>query len=201
MNTVRSLLAAAVAATVCSTTLVAATASAETPAERSAETPAPAPGRVIKPGQVGQAVAGMTVAEALATGEFDADVPAPPCDPIRLRPKGVWRHQYAVLVNQQDRIAEIAVFGTRPRTVQGLGVGSTNREVKQAYGPRLSAPIEVGFGQWGRFVRRGTGAERRWIGFLFGEAFVADRPLRGRDEVTLVGVRTRFKPGLVLDGC
>ncbi len=157
--------------------------------------------RVIKPAQVGQAKIGMTVAQAVATGEFNQDVANPPCDTIRLQPNRPWKHQYVVFVNDADRIAEIDVFGSRPRTVRGLGVGSTNAEVRQVYGSRLSAPRKVGFDQWGRFVQTGTGPARTWIGFLFGEALVDDGPLRARDTVTLVGVTKGERPPLVLDGC
>ncbi len=197
-SNLRTVLAGAVTAAVCSAALVGVAAEGDA---ASSSVRADVPGRVIKPGQVGQARTGMTHAQAMATGELNEDVANPPCEPIRLQPKGPWKRQYVVLVDGRDRIAEIAVFGTRPRTVHGLGVGSTNREVRQAYGARLSPPREVGFGQWGRFVSRGTGADRRWIGFLFGDQMVDDGPLRPRDEVTLVGVRSRVRPSLILDGC
>ena len=158
-------------------------------------------GRPIRFGQVGKTKAGMTVAAAAATGEFDQDVQNPPCDPIRLRPTGVWKDRYVVFVNGADRISEMEVLGRRPRTLEGLGVGSTNAQVEAVYGSELSAPMNVGYLQWGRYVSQGTGAERRWIGFLFGDALVADGPLTSSDKVTLVGVRKRFKPGLMIDGC
>ena len=183
-------------AVACAAALVSGTTSAD--AERSA---APVEKRVIKPGQVGKALTGMTVAQAMATGQFNKDVPAPPCDPIRLQPKGPWKNQYFVTVNANNRISEINVFGSRPRTVHGLGVGSTNAEIKEVYRGRLTAPEEVGFGQWGRYVKKGAGPDRRWIGFLFGDAFVDDGALKPQDTVTFVGVRSRFKPGLIADGC
>jgi hypothetical protein len=162
-------------------------------AERAVET------RIVKPGQVGQALVGMTIAEAMATGEFNKDVPNPPCDPVRLQPKGIWRNQYVVFA--RARIKEMAVFGSRPRTRAGLGVGSTVREVREVYGSRISPPRVAGFDQWALFVKRGEGADRKWLGFLFGEALVADGRLRGRDTVTLMGVTKGLRPSLILDGC
>ncbi len=156
--------------------------------------------RIIKPGKVGKARVGMTVAEAMATGQFDKNVPNPPCDPIRLRPKKPFKRAYSVFVSG-GRIVEMAVGGTRPHTPSGLRVGSTYRQVKRAYGGLLSAPREVGYGQWGAFVHTGTGADRRWVGFLLGEAIVADGPVQGSDAVTLISVTKGQRPLLALDGC
>jgi hypothetical protein len=155
--------------------------------------------RLVKPGQVGKAQVGMTIAEAMATGEFDQDVPNPPCDPVRLQPKNAWKNQYVVFADSE--ITEMAVFGSRPRTGTGLGVGSSVREIRAVYGARLSEPKVVGFEQWGLFVKRGQGADRAWLGFLFGDALSADGPLRARDEVTLMGVTHGKRPALMLDGC
>ncbi len=156
--------------------------------------------RIIKPAQVGKAKIGMTVKEAMATGQFNKNVPNPPCGPIRLQPKKPFRYAYVVGV-RHGKIIAMDVTRPRPHTPAGLRVGSTYRQVKKVYGARLSQPTEVGYGQWGAYVGRGKGAERRWIGFLFGEAFVDERPVRGRDKVTLIGVTKGERPPLMLDGC
>jgi hypothetical protein len=154
--------------------------------------------RIVKPGQVGKAVVGMTIAEAMATGQFNQNAPNEPCPPVPLQPKGSWKNQYTVFTS--NTITGMAVFGTRPRTGTGLGVGSTVREVREVYGQRISAPRTAGFEQWALFVKRGKGADRMWLGFLFGEA-PTDRNLRPRDKVTLMGVSKGKRPDLILDGC
>ena len=162
------------------------------PADRAAA------GRVVKPGQIGKAVVGMTIAQAMATGELNQDVDNDPCEPVRLQPKGSWKRQYVVFADTE--ITGMMVTGSRPRTAAGLGAGSTVREVREVYGTRISPPRESGFEQWGLFVKRGSGADRRWLGFLFGEAST-DRKLRGRDKVTHLGVSVGKRPDLYLDGC
>ncbi|MGA8846168.1 MAG: hypothetical protein WB471_06095 [Nocardioides sp.] len=157
--------------------------------------------RIIKPAKVGKAKVGMTVKQAMATGQFNKNVPNPPCGPIKLQPKQPFKNAYSVFVNDDDRIIEMNVTGTRPRTSHGLRLGSTYRQVKEAYGEGLSEPTEVGYLQWGVYAGVGEGADRRWIGFLFGEAFPDDGPLRGKDEVTLVGVTKGERPALMMDGC
>lgn len=156
--------------------------------------------RIIRPGQVGKAKAGMTIAQAMATGELDKNVPNPPCGVIRLQPKAPYAFQYVVLT-AGGKIVEMAVEKRRPQTRYGLRVGSTAEQVASDYGTALSPAVEAGYGQWARFVKVGTGADRRWIGFLFGEALVEDGPLAPTDPVTLIGVSKGKRPGLMLDGC
>ena len=94
------------------------------------------------------------------------------------------------------------VFGRDVRTPGNIGVGNTVAAVKKTYGIKLGAPQNVGHGQWGRFVSYGTGGNRVWIGFLFGDALVADGPLKSTDKITLVGVsRGGGRPELMIDGC
>lgn len=162
------------------------------PADRAAS------GRIVKPGQIGKAEVGMSIAEAMATGEFNQDVENEPCEPITLQPKGSWKNQYVVFA--ETEITGMMVTGSRPRTGAGLGVGSTVREVREVYGARISPPRESGFEQWALFVKRGSGADRKWLGFLFGDAST-DRKLRGRDKVTHMGVSVAKRPDLYLDGC
>jgi hypothetical protein len=158
--------------------------------------------RYLYPGQVGQVKAGMTAAQAVATKEVKADTPGP-CvgGTTPLRATYPFNHEYAVFVDDDGRVAEMDVFGKHVRTPQGIGVGNTLAAIKKAYGSKLGGPVEVGFGQWGRYVSYRTGANRVWIGFLFGDAFVADGPMRSTDKITLVGVSRGVRPWLMIDGC
>ena len=157
--------------------------------------------RVIKPAKIGKAKIGMTVAEAVATGQFNQDVPNPPCGPITLQPKKPYKRQYVVFV-ADDRIVEMDAQGSRIRTPTGVRIDSTYRRVLRDYGSALSEPKEVGYGQWGAYVHKGKrGPDRKWLGFLFGEAYVADGPLQRSDTVTLMGVTKGKRPALLLDGC
>lgn len=158
-------------------------------------------GRVVKPAKVGRARVGMTVKQAMATGQFNKNVPNEPCDPIKLQPKKPYNRQYVVFVARR-KIVEMDVGGTKPVTPTGVRVGSTYRQVKRAYPGKVSAPEEVGYGQWGVYVHRGKeGPDRKWLGFLFGKAAVGDGPLQRTDRVTLMGVTKDERPPLLLDGC
>ena len=160
--------------------------------------------RLVAPGRIGKARIGMTVDEAMATGQFNQNVVDPLCDPdhtIYLQPKKPFKRQYVVFV-ADDEIVEMNAGGDRMRTAKDVRTDSTYRKVKRAYGDKLTRPREVGYQQWGVFLPKGRkGPERRWIGFLFGEALVADGRLRGRDTVTLMGVTKGKRPPLMLDGC
>ena len=157
--------------------------------------------RVVTPAKIGKARIGMTVAAAMATGQFNQDVPNPPCGPITLQPKKPFKRQYVVFVSD-GRIVEMDAQGSRMKTPTGVRMDSTYRRVKRAYGSDLSRPQEVGYGQWGVYVHTGKrGPNRKWLGFLFGEAYVADGPLSCTDTVTLMGVTKGKRPALLLDGC
>lgn len=155
--------------------------------------------RVAKPGQIGRAKVGMSVRDAMATDEFNKNVPNPPCGTLKLQPKGSWKKQYLVFAT--GRIKEMDAFGNRVRTSHGLGVGSTVREVRKVYGDKVSAPRKAGYGQWALFVKKQDGKATRWLGFLFGDAYTADGPLKPRDKVTLLGVTKNVRPSLMVDGC
>lgn len=190
-------LAVATAAAALTTTSSASTAD---PA-RSASSARVAADRPITPAKIGKARIGMTVDEAMATGQFKQDVPNPPCDPIELQPTKPYTHQYVVLV-ADDRIVEMDAYGGDMHTSTDARVYSTYKRVQHDYGDRLSPPREVGFEQWGVFVHRGPkGPDRRWIGFLFGDAAVQDGPLGPNDIVSLIGVTRGARPPLMLDGC
>jgi hypothetical protein len=150
---------------------------------------------VVEPGRVGPAVAGMSKDEAVATGLFDADVPAPAegCEPYDL----VWKKEYTgldVLTTEDGSIAAIGSFKGGPKTEEGIGFGSTLREVRKAY-PDLSSVADVGFGQAGAFVVE----DDAYIGFLFGEA--TQETVTKASRVTVVEVTNGTKPDLMRSGC
>jgi|GEM_PF-2562650 len=157
--------------------------------------------RLVRPAKIGKAKVGMTVEEAMATGQFKQDVPNPPCDPIELQPTKPYKTQYVVSV-ADGRIVEMNATGGDMATPTGSRVYSTYKRIKRDYGSALSNPREVGFGQWGVYLHQGKkGANRRWLGFLFGEAFVEDGELGNNDILTLMGVTKGKRPALILDGC
>jgi hypothetical protein len=159
----------------------------------------------VAPGQVGKAKVGMTVKQAMRTGQFVRDVkyvvPGVCTRTIKLQPKGVWKDRYDVVVSR-GRIKEMGIFAKRPRTRNGSGIGTTLATLRSRYGSRLTPPREAGYGQWAVFVRsRHTGADRRWIGFLLGNAYTYERAARPRDVVTFMAVTKGKRPKLVRDGC
>lgn len=158
--------------------------------------------RYIYAGQVGKVKSRMTIEQAVETGEMKANTPgACPDTTIPLRPTYPFNQEYVVFVGDDDKITEMDVFGKHVRTPKGIGVGNTVAAVKKVYGSKLSGSVNVGYEQWGRFVSSGTGANRVWIGFLFGEALVDDGPLKSTDKITLIGVSRGARPALMIDGC
>jgi len=170
-----------------------ATAEATTPAPAE---PAPAPADlVVELGAIGPARAGMTKAEALATGLFKADVPPPVegCDPFPLK----WKKKYKgvdVLTNEDGSIVSLGAFAGGPKTAKGIGYGSTLADVLDAY-PNLSPVVDAGFGQAGAYEFTDT----KFIGFLFGNATVSS--IKQSSKVTFMEVSVDKKPELMRSGC
>ena len=151
---------------------------------------------VVAPGRIGPAKAGMTVRRAMRTGMFRRNVPNPPCGRIKLQPKGkLKRHMDTVVV--RGRLVEMGVFTKRLRTRQKTGVGTQLRRLRKVYGKRLSRPRKAGYGQWAVYVDR----KRRHIGFLLGNAYVADGKPGPRRKVTFMAVNRGKRPNLMRDGC
>ncbi|MTB87449.1 hypothetical protein H9L21_06165 [Aeromicrobium senzhongii] len=171
-----------------------------TPTTESPTTPAPEAlpplaELVVSPGRVGPAAAGMTRDEALATGLFEADAPVRGEDCGRVAPLA-WKPDYAssldVLAQEDGTIVSLGVRGEQPRTADGLGVGSTLRQVSGVH--ETAELTEAGYGQTGVLVTDGD----RWLGYLFD----ADPESVGpNDEVVLVEVTQGTKPDLMRDGC
>lgn len=151
---------------------------------------------VIAPGAVGPVKAGMSTAEALATGYFVANEPALaegcPAPPL------AWKAEYAdafdVYTLGNGEITSIGIRGDGVRTVEGIGTGSTYDDVRAAY-PEEQL-VEAGYGQSGvRVFDRENGG---WVGFLF-DPTVAK--IKGSSPVTFVEVTKGAEPSLMRDGC
>ncbi|CAN5321625.1 hypothetical protein BH09ACT10_BH09ACT10_26840 [soil metagenome] len=150
----------------------------------------------LSPGSIGPVSAGMSKADALATGYFDADVPAP-VEGCAASPL-VWKKEYAEKFDVQTvgngEITSIGVRDSEIRTASGLGVGSTYGEVRAAIAD--SVAVEAGYGQSGVFDYDADNGG--WIGYLFDPA-VSD--LKDSDKVSFVEVTKGDQPGLMRDGC
>jgi hypothetical protein len=150
---------------------------------------------LVSPGRVGPVLVGMTRQQAIDTGLFEADVEVPGEDCGRVQPLG-WKSDYAssldVLTKDDGTVVSLGIRGEQPRTSDGLGVGSTLRQVSRVH--ETAELVEAGYGQTGVFVTEG----QRWLGYLFD----ADPESIGpKDTVTLVEVTQGTKPDLMRDGC
>lgn len=150
---------------------------------------------VVAPGRIGPVRAGMTRTEAVDTGLFDEDVSVGGEECGRSAPLG-WKPNYAssldVLTTDDGTIVSLGVRGEQPKTADGLGVGSTLRDVSGTY--ETAEMTEAGFGQTGVFVTEGDD----WLGFLFDEDVDAIGP---KSKVTMIEVTTGTRPDLMRDGC
>ncbi|MCW2831927.1 MAG: hypothetical protein JWP31_2619 [Aeromicrobium sp.] len=153
-------------------------------------------GLTIRPGALGPVNVGMSKADALATGLFDADVPAPVdgCEASPLAWKAPFDDEVDVQSVGNGEIVSLGVKGASPRTPDGLGVGSTFAEVRASLDD--DAPVEAGYGQTGLFdYDPDTG---RWVGYLFASA---PDDVAADDPVVFVEVTKGAQPGLMRDGC
>ena len=166
------------------------------PATPAATEPAPAPAKlVVVPGAVGPVRAGMSKADALKTGLFNADVPPPVegCPPYPLQ----WKKKYKgldVLTRDDGSVSSIGVFKGGPKTSKGIGYCSTLDDLTKAY-PNLSPVVDAGFNQAGAYEFTDT----EFIGFLFGDATVSD--IKGSSKITFIEVTVGDKPDLIRSGC
>ena len=150
----------------------------------------------LAPGPVGPVRAGMSKAQALATGYFVADQPAPVegCPVIPLAWKDEYVNTYDVYTLGNGEISSIGVRGRGVTTADGIGVGSSYEQVQAAYPD--DTLLEAGYGQSGIkvFDRQDGG----WIGFLFDAKPGA---ITASDPVTFVEVTKGAEPSLMRDGC
>lgn len=163
----------------------------------------PSPARdeppALSPGRFGPVRVGMTRAEALATGLFDANVSAGPGSPCGDAEPLAWKVPYAglldVVTDESGRIVSIGVLDDPAvGTDRDIRVGSSLREVQEAYGKEASDPAEAGFNQSGVLVRDGE----NWIGFLF-DVSVDLLDLAAR--VSFIEITLGAPPALIRSGC
>jgi hypothetical protein len=166
------------------------------PSEPAANTPKSAEKLVIRFGALGPVSVGMSKEDALATGLFDADVPAPVdgCPSPPLTWKKPFNETADVLTKEDGSVASLGIHEKGPKTEDGIGVGSTLADLKSAYGDDLTGPEEAGYGQSGAYVEQ-NGA---WIGFLLNPAPDA---VTDDSAITFIEVSKGDKPGLMRDGC
>jgi hypothetical protein len=166
-----------------------------TPTPPDAPTQAPSNVLIVVPGAVGPVKAGMSKADALKTGLFDADVPPPVegCPNFPLK----WKKQFKgvdVLTRDDGSISSLGVFKGGPKTSKGIGYGSTLDDLTKAY-PHLSPVVDAGFNQAGAYEF----TDSEFIGFLFGDATVSS--IKGSSKISFIEVTVGDKPDLIRDGC
>ena len=169
------------------------------PAPTSAPSPSAAPKSsadlTIDYGRVGPAKAGMTHAEAMATGVFRDNLP--PSEPCPA-PAIDWKKAFegVDVIESGGRLVSMGVRSPTVKTTTGVRVGSTLGEIKAAYpdliGPQTSG---VGYNQSGVWAKSGD----RWIGFLFGKG--DDQPVTDASDTIFIEVTKGVKPDLIRDGC
>lgn len=147
----------------------------------------------VRPGSIGGVAVGISKADALATGFFNADVDGVEGCTFELQ----WKKEYVgldVLTNEAGDIASLGVTKGGPKTAADVGVGSTLAEIQAAY-PDASEPAELGFGQAG--VIQTLGEDH--IGFLFGDTTVES--IKPVSKVTFMEVTSGDEPQLMRSGC
>lgn len=154
----------------------------------------------VTPGRIGPARAGITKAQAMATGAFRSNVtytvPGVCTKVVPLEPKPPYRRTYEVFM-RKGAIYEATVTDMRQvRLPRGLSAAATAGQVRRAYGGNVRAGM-AGYGNNALFVRSGG----RWIAYVF-RSYRYDRGLISRDKLYFVSVAKGHKPkGLTSDGC
>jgi hypothetical protein len=170
----------------------------KSPSPAASETAADAP-LVAAPGRIGPALAGMTVDEANATGLFEPRE-TPKDDPC----EGAYGPIQWKAPNTEDLLVgvdlkgagknTIVVMGIRDsvKTAEGVGVGSTLADVKDAY-PDVKVKDSVALGS--TIYRKDGDA---WLGLAFNET---PEEIKASSKVVFMEVTKGFKPDVYLDGC
>ena len=154
----------------------------------------------ITPGKIEKVRVGMTIEQAMRTGQLNRNVrytvPGVCTRVYPLQPKAPHVFTYSVFV-ARGRVVEMSAATRHEVSLpRGLKDGSTVAQVRRAYRGRVSTG-ELDYGRNALFVRTGT----RWIAFGF-TSYSYERPLRPADRLTGVAVSTGPKPaGRAYDGC
>jgi hypothetical protein len=166
------------------------------PSQPAGETPKASSDLVIGFGSLGPAKVDMSTDEAVATGLFEADAPAPVdgCPSPPLIWKAPFKKDVDVITNGSGKVVAFGVFGAGPKTSAGIGIGSTLADLKAAYGDDLTEPAEAGYGQSGAYLEK----DGSWIGFLLNPAPAS---LTDTSDITFIEVSKGSKPDLMRDGC
>lgn len=150
---------------------------------------------VVAPGRVGAAKVGMSKSQAAATGLFNTDVDhgADDCrgvTPLEWKPSV--SKSLDVLTESDGSIAAMGILAGGPKTAEGIGVGSTFQQVRDAYAD-LTPIEEAGFDQSGNYIVVGD----LYLGFLYD---VGPFDATDSSKVTFMEVDDQ-KPGLIRSGC
>lgn len=151
---------------------------------------------IIGPGRIGPVLVGMSIDDALATGEIVRDTEREEiCGGSQFyRWKDDAAHASMDVMTDETSVVSLGVSRGSHPTDQDIRVGDSLFDLREAYGAKLSDPAEAGYGQTGVVLGDGD----RWIGFLFDEA-PAD--LDESSRITFIEVTEGEAPGLMRDGC
>ncbi|WP_300682704.1 hypothetical protein [Nocardioides sp.] len=165
-----------------------------TPTRTPSAQPTPTLAGPITPGAVAPVRAGMSIADAVATGYVERDTGR---GAVCVGDFYRWSAPNTAgldLVTSGGTISAIGIHSSRYRTADGVGVGSRLSEIRAAY-PSGRIKVTSDYGQPGILVHEGD----KWLGFLFGDATSAT--LNTSSMVTFAEVSQGARPGLLRDGC
>lgn len=170
-------------------------ASAESRPTTSSAAPTSAADLELSPGAAGPVKVGDSMADAIESGLFDSNLPAPVegCPTIPLEWKEPFAGTFDVQSLPNGDVASIGVRKAGPKTADGLGIGSTLADVLAV---TKGKAVEAGYGQTGVLVYDAT--SQGWIGYLF-DTEVANAS--DNDTVSFIELTNGEKPGLMRDGC